>query len=1073
VYEPEKTKPFRLSERFLEKYKNTKPPFGFNGLGEFIYRRTYSRIKPSDGTNEEWWETIQRVVEGTYNMQKRHVEFYTLKWNAHQAQYSAQEMYDRMFHMKFLPSGRGLWAMGSPIIEERGMHMALSSCAMISTANIKDDPAKPFCFLMDVSMLGVGSGFSTDGAGKITIKGPSDTRKPEVFIIPDTREGWVESVKLLLESYFFGTGKIEFDYTKIRQIGEPIRGFGGVSSGYKPLEKLHQTLRQILDKEIDNPISVTTIVDIMNLIGQCVVSGNVRRCLPQGTLVHTKKGLLKIEDLKAGMMAKTSTGYDKITEVVYQGKQNTITIQTIIGDLKCTPKHRVAKLTSPTEYTWVYAKDLKENDLLVFVASETDGIKTKLPDWTYEKPKHSTTCKDITIPDLDHDMAWFFGLLHGDGYVAPNFDKNGFNAHISVACAPDNNEIVLRCREQIKRFGVNINIVPPKIGDRSTKIRSQSKQLAWYLSQFKMPREPIVIPDFIMNGKTDLRAAYLAGLLDADGCVKSSPIILVTTIYEHFLYQVQSLYASLGIPTRIRYFKSMNGWKPKYALHLVGKYPKARFMEIVAPHSSKQTQINYTRGSQNDYGYPMSWANNKMRRTAGYYAKQITQFTYQRLSGNFTNITPIRVNNVVFTNKKSETWDISVESQHEFVIDRGLLVHNTALITFGDPESQEYVDLKNPKVNPERCGDNGWAWTSNNSVCARLGMDYSKVSKRTVANGEPGYIWLDNARGYSRMNNGPDNKDHRVVGTNPCSEQFLESYELCCLVEAFPCNNESKEDFLRTLKYAYLYAKTVTLGQTHWPETNGVMLRNRRIGTSLSGIQQFIAKHNIDILKEWCEDGYNEIKRWDRVYSDWLGIPRSIKISTVKPSGSISLLAGATAGIHFPEGRYFVKRVRIAKNSPLIAPLRKAGYPIEDDVNNEYAFVVEFPVDVGKNVRSVKNVSAWEKTSMAAFMQHYWSDNAVSTTVDFDPETEGDQIERILDMYQYQLKAISFLPRMAEGAYPQMPQEAITEEEYKQRSKKLKPVKYNKIITKVEAEHGCTTDYCEIKDFEKNKNNEQ
>lgn len=100
-------RPFRLSESFLEKYKRKQPPFGFNVLGELVYLRTYSRIK-EDGTNERWWETCRRVVEGTYNMQKRHIERYSLGWNPWKAQTSAQEMYDRMFNIKFLPPGRGL-----------------------------------------------------------------------------------------------------------------------------------------------------------------------------------------------------------------------------------------------------------------------------------------------------------------------------------------------------------------------------------------------------------------------------------------------------------------------------------------------------------------------------------------------------------------------------------------------------------------------------------------------------------------------------------------------------------------------------------------------------------------------------------------------------------------------------------------------------------------------------------------------------------------------------------------------------------------------------------------------------
>jgi ribonucleoside-triphosphate reductase len=94
-------------------------------------------------------------------------------------------------------------------------------------------------------------------------------------------------------------------------------------------------------------------------------------------------------------------------------------------------------------------------------------------------------------------------------------------------------------------------------------------------------------------------------------------------------------------------------------------------------------------------------------------------------------------------------------------------------------------------------------------------------------------------------------------------EQTLESYELCCLVETFPNNHESLEEFCETLKFAYLYAKTVTLGPTQWPETNRVTLRNRRIGCSMSGLAQFIESRGLDELKRWCEKGYQTIQESD------------------------------------------------------------------------------------------------------------------------------------------------------------------------------------------------------------------
>jgi len=654
-------KKFVLSENFISKYKRKKPPFGFNGLGELVYMRTYSRIK-ENGKNERWWETVQRVVEGTYTMQMNWIESHQLGWNPWQAQKSAQDMYERIFTMKFLPPGRGLWAMGTPITEKKGLYAALNNCAFVSTKTIKEDYAKPFCFLMDASMLGVGVGFDTKGAGEIVIKGVQKDRDKQVYEIPDTREGWVESLKLLLESYFHGQAPIKFNYSKVRPAGEPIQGFGGVSSGHEPLLEVHEDIRKVLEKNSGEPITVTTIVDIMNLIGKCVVAGNVRR---------------------------------------------------------------------------------------------------------------------------------------------------------------------------------------------------------------------------------------------------------------------------------------------------------------------------------------------------------------------------------------------------------------TAEIVFGDSHSEEYLDLKNYKVNPHR---ETYGWTSNNSIFAELGMDYTEAAKRIVDNGEPGFAWLHNMRKYSRMKNGGDNKDHRVAGGNPCLEQSLESYELCCLVETFPNNHDDFDDYAKTLKYAYLYAKTVTLGKTHWSDTNRVMLRNRRIGCSVSGVAQFVTNRGLDNFKEWLNDGYDVIQDWDKIYSDWFAVPKSIKTTSVKPSGTVSLLAGATPGLHYPESRFYIRRIRLSKHSELLEPLKKAGYNLEPAFGSEdTTMVVEVPVDVGEGIRTASELSIWEQFSLAAFLQRHWADNQVSCTVTFNPETEADQIAPALNYYQYHLKGISLLPRHDYGAYKQMPYEAIDEDEYNKELSKLGKLSFGVIKNEeADVDKFCNNDSCEI-----------
>ncbi len=156
---------FKLQRLMISEYEKKDPKFGFGGLGEYVYMRSYSRIR-EDGTKERWFDTVRRVVEGTYTIQKNHITQNGLHWDEKKAQKSASTMFKYMFEMKFLPRGRGLWAMGTDIINVKGLFGALNNCAFTSTEGIDVNFVEPFAFMMDASMLGVGVGFDVKGAGK-------------------------------------------------------------------------------------------------------------------------------------------------------------------------------------------------------------------------------------------------------------------------------------------------------------------------------------------------------------------------------------------------------------------------------------------------------------------------------------------------------------------------------------------------------------------------------------------------------------------------------------------------------------------------------------------------------------------------------------------------------------------------------------------------------------------------------------------------------------------------------------------------------------------------------------------
>ena len=315
-------------------------------------------------------------------------------------------------------------------------------------------------------------------------------------------------------------------------------------------------------------------------------------------------------------------------------------------------------------------------------------------------------------------------------------------------------------------------------------------------------------------------------------------------------------------------------------------------------------------------------------------------------------------------------------------------------------------------------------------------------------------------RDYGRMADGyQPGIDGRVMGGNPCLEQSLESYELCNLCETFPANHDDADDYMRTLKYAYLYAKTVTLLPTHNRRTNQVTLRNRRIGLSQSGIVQAFAKFGRrNVLHDFCDAGYTEIRRWDDIYSEWMCVNRSIKVTSVKPSGTVSLVAGATPGIHHPVASTYWRRNRLAKDSILVDILSKAGYHIESDVKDPRTVVVKFAVS-DERVRPVSEVSIWEQMQNVSDYQHYWADNQVSCTVTFKPGEAGD-IARVLEAYEDKIKGISFLPAVDHG-YAQAPYEPCDVDEVSAYNAKLGDADYREYVMEAVGSKYCDGDTCE------------
>jgi len=385
-------------------------------------------------------------------------------------------------------------------------------------------------------------------------------------------------------------------------------------------------------------------------------------------------------------------------------------------------------------------------------------------------------------------------------------------------------------------------------------------------------------------------------------------------------------------------------------------------------------------------------------------------------------------------------------------------VRRSAEIALGDVDDETFLELKNFEKNPER-SDIGWM--SNNTVVLDKNEDFQKlpnIANHIRSNGEPGIMNLINVQKYGRY--GDKSKDKAWLA-NPCSEIPLESFELCNLAEVFAARCEDEEAFYEALKYAAFYASTVALLPTHRPETNAIVVRNRRIGVSLSGVADMLDEFGATELTRRLRRGYELVRSVNRELAAEAGVPPSIRVTTVKPSGTISQLVGVSSGMNFPTFKYAIRRMRVGNNSVICDLLKKSGIPHEPDHYSAHTTVFEFPIDQGKT-RKATSVSAWEQFAFLAMLQREWSDNMVSCTVYFNPETEGDQIEHMLALFAPTIKSVSMLPHSDTGAYEQMPYEGISKEEYETRLAAMPKIDWSSFggSDGIESRF-CTNDSCE------------
>ena len=384
----------------------------------------------------------------------------------------------------------------------------------------------------------------------------------------------------------------------------------------------------------------------------------------------------------------------------------------------------------------------------------------------------------------------------------------------------------------------------------------------------------------------------------------------------------------------------------------------------------------------------------------------------------------------------------------------------SAQIAIGDPDDMLFIRAKNWGSGNVPA----WRANSNNSIYAD---SYDEIVaefwKGYDGTGEPyGLLNRKLARTHGRL--GEKMPDPTIEGFNPCAEIALADGESCNLATIFLPNIESLAQLMEVSRLLYTVQKQITRLSYPYEKTNTVVHKNARLGQSVTGILQCT-----EVQVGWLKTAYEYLRALDKDYSREQGFPESVRLTTVQPSGTLSLLPGVTPGIHPAFAQYYIRRVRFSSVDPLVDACRKRGYKVTWDMGldgreDHSRYVVEFPCKSPEGAVLAANMTAIEQLEWVKKMQTEWADNAVSVTVYYRKEELPLIQEWLSKNYDKSVKSVSFLLHVDHN-FPLPPYEEITKEEYDKTLSKLNlSVPLQQMSTDLSIElDDCATGACPVR----------
>jgi ribonucleotide reductase alpha subunit len=943
-----------LSPAFINSYKDKVAPFGFNGMGYFVYKRTYSRILEGGGS-EEWYQTVGRCINGAQRVGAEYTEE------------EAKRLFDHIFNLRCNYAGRMLWQLGTPTVEKY-FGNSLLNCFQYNTKVLTRDGWKAIGDLVGKTVEVVTAygkfveapikSFGQQHIDRVTFSNPHGSKRWEVLATPGHR--W-----LLLNKG--NTDRTETTTEGLR-VGDKV-----------PVVRA-KTMCQYLS--------------------------------PQGI----QHGLIVGDG--------SCNGYESFIDLIdntYDECKQYFILNRVSWTNPENPRH-VRYGGFPN--AWKQLPSIRENKsyLMGFLAGwiAADGSINK----ANGSMRLFSAKKDQLL--FAKDVAAVCGFRTGDPYLER--DENPFSGEPS----------------ELWSISFNLNDNPEILlirSDHRSKLEEPSERYENYAKVVSVE-------------KTDLfEEVYCAQVPDTHSFVIEGNILTGNCWFcsinepKAFLFLFENLMLGGGVGFSIR--REDVHELPRIKAGVKIEHQGTKDADFIVPDSragwvkllGKVLDAYYVTGKSFTYSTILV-------RGAGEPIKGFggTASGPKILIEGMQKIAKIMVSREEKKLRSVDALDICNIIGSIVVAGN---VRRSAEIALGDPDDYLYLRAKNWSLGNVP----NWRAMSNNTIYADSydhisdeiwSNGYMIDSKTGYAKGEPyGFFNLPLSQRYGRLKDGllkdsslyPVDKDN-LNGANPCGEIGLASYECCNLSELYLNNIPTKDVLIDCAKLLYKTQKAICAMSFLHKETEEIVHKNMRLGLGVTGICQSFDK--ID----WLDDCYVELRRFDKEWSKKRGLPASIKLTTVKPSGSLSLLAGATPGIHPAYSQFYIRRVRVGSNDKLVEVCRRHGYPVEyvknfDNSENRDTVVVSFPCKTPKGAVLAKDMSVTKQLDMVAKLQSIWSDNAVSVTAYYDMEELPVLKDWLKDNYEKSVKSVSFLLRDKHG-FQQAPYQEITEDQYNEMLAKIK-----------------------------------